>query len=223
MNTNRSIPSWLNKEKKWMPSKNTMSEEERLENVRNQYAEIIMDVFPRKINYQEMIDSIDENMVYINDFIEKDNIRLRDAYLNDQITRTEKFLKDVIDYKKIINDKYTKIESNKLNIQEIMLKIQELSKKLEEIKKNKPYTIRGKTPILTKEEVEINSKIDKLPNEKNKLEEENEELEKYIEGLIEDQKDQDNLIIEKKKYIEYLHANWNRYYHNGVMIILPNN
>lgn len=225
MNTNKFRPSWMNKGNKWMPPKDTISEEERLEKLRNEFAEIIMETFPRNNEkyYQEMNDEINENIEYINDFIERDNIRLRDSYLNDQIERTEKYLEDVTDYVKIIDDKKTRNENNKLKIQEIMQEIEELSKKLEEIKKNKPYTARGKTPVVTNEEVEINNKIETLPHEKNKLEEENIDLEKYIELLIEQKQSQDISIIEKKKYLEYLNENWDRYYHDGTMIILPSN
>jgi hypothetical protein len=216
MNTKKFFPSW-------MKQKQLISEEERLENLRNEYAEIIMDVFPRNNQkyYEEMMDEVNENMEYINNFLKQDNIRLRDAYLNDEVARTQKYLDNTTDYEKIIDDKKMRLEINKQKIQEIMLEIDSLSKQLEEIKKNKPYTARGKTPVITKEEKEISDKLEKFPNEKNKLEEENGELEKYLVESVEIKECQDNIIIEKKKYLEYLNNNWDRYYHDGTMIILP--
>jgi hypothetical protein len=216
MNTKKFFPSW-------MKQKEVISEEERLENLRNQYAEIIIDLFPRNNQkyYEEMIDEINEDMGYINDFINQDNIRLRDAYLNDQIARTQNYLDNITDYDKIIDDKKIILEINKQKIQDIMHEIDSLSKQLEVIKKNKPYTARGKTTIITKEEKEISDKLEKLPNEKNKLEEVNEELEKYLVESVEIKECQDNIIIEKKKYLEYLNKNWDRFYHDGSMIILP--
>ena len=206
-----------------MKQKEVISEEARLENLRNEYAEIIMDVFPRNNQkyYEEMIDEVNGNMEYINDYINRDNIRLRDAYLNDQITRTQNYLDNITDYDKIIDDKNMRIKINKEKIQEIMLEIDTLSKQLEEVKKNKPYAARGKTTIITKEEKEISDKLEKLPNEKNKLEEENEELEKYLVESVEIKEHQDKTVIEKKNYLEYLNKNWDRYYHDGSMIILP--
>jgi hypothetical protein len=216
MNTKKLFPSW-------MKQKEVISEEARLENLRNEYAEIIMDVFPRNNQkyYEEMIDEVNGNMEYINDYINRDNIRLRDAYLNDQITRTQNYLDNITDYDKIIDDKNMRIKINKEKIQEIMLEIDTLSKQLEEVKKNKPYAARGKTTIITKEEKEISDKLEKLPNEKNKLEEENEELEKYLVESVEIKEHQDKTVIEKKNYLEYLNKNWDRYYHDGSMIILP--
>jgi len=218
MNTKKFFPSW-------MKPKEVISEEDRLENLRNQYAEIIIDLFPRNNQkyHDEMINEINEEMGFINNFINRDNIRLRDAYLNDQIARSQDYLDNITDYDKIIDDKKMILEINKQKIQEIMLEIDNLSKQLEEIKKNRPYTARGKTQVITKEEKEIGDKLEKLPNEKNKLEEENVELEKYLVETVEIKECQDNIIIEKKNYIEYLNANWDRYYHDGSMIILPSN
>ena len=223
MNTKKFFPSWMNKDSLFMKQKQIVSEEDRLENLRNQYAEIIIDLFPRNNQkyYEEMMDEVNENMEYINDFIEKDNIRLRDKYLNDEITRTQDYLDNITDYDKIIDDNKMKIEINKEKIQEIMFQIDNLSKNLEEIKKNKPYTARGKTSIVTKEEKEFSDKLEKLPNEKNKLEEVNEELEKYLVESVEIKECQDKIIIEKNKYLEYLNENWDNFYHDGSMIILP--
>ena len=229
MNSKKFVPSWMNNKNAFMSQKEVISEEKNLEKLRNEYAEIIMDVF-RNQNFidsynekyhQEMIDDINENIEYINDFIERDNIRLRDAYLNNEIIRSQTYLDNIVDYTKMIDDSKIKKGNNKLKIQEIMLEIDNLSKKMEEIKKNRPYLAPGKTPVVTKEEADINNQIEKLPHEKNKLEEENEMLKRYIEHLIDQQVSQDDLIIQKHKYIEYINENWDEYYHDGSMIILP--
>lgn len=200
-----------------------ISEEERIENVRKEYAEIICDLFPKKINHQEIMDEINDNMQYISEYIEYDNLRLRDEYLNNEIIRTQKYLDSIIDYQEKIKQNINKFDNNKEKITNIMNDIDNLTAKMEEVKKNRPYSLRKHSNILSKEEVDINNLMSECIKEKNSLEEENKKIE-YNNTLYESLDiEQYNLVLESKKYIEYIESNWENYYHNGFSIVLPLN
>ena len=66
MNTKKNFPSWMIKGSKWMQPKDTITEEERLEKLRNEYAEVIKDLFPRNNQkyHEEMMDEINEDLEY---------------------------------------------------------------------------------------------------------------------------------------------------------------
>jgi len=200
-----------------------ISEEERIENIRKEYAEIICDIFPKKINHQEIIDEINDNMQYISEFIEYDNLRLRDEYLNNELTKTQKYIDSIIDYQEKIKENINEFNNNKENITKIMNNIENLTVKMEEIKKNKPYSLRKHRQILSKDEIDVNNLMSEYIKQKNNLEEENKKIE-YNNTLYESLDiEQYNLVLESKKYIEYIENNWENYYHNGFSIVLPLN
>jgi len=198
-----------------------VSEEETIENIRKEYAEIICNIFPKKINYQEIMDEVDDNMQYLAEYIEYDNFRLRDDYLNNELIKAQKSLDSIIDYQEKIKQNINKFDSNKKKITKIMNDIDNLTLKMEEVKKSRPYTLRKHSQILSKDEVEINNLMSECIKEKNSLEEENKKIESDNNLYESLDVEQNRAISESKKYIEYIENNWESYYHNGFSIVLP--
>ena len=225
MTSHKSMPGWLNKGSFLMkPNNDVLTEEEQLANHRDEIAQILIEncasIHDRDY-YHNMMSEIEEDMNYINDFIVNDNLRLRDNYLNDQLARFDRDILGKIDYEFKIKEITENIESSKLKISGLFDEITELSNKLGEIKKNKPYTPRNKQPIITPEEAVINTRLEKIPHDKNTLEELISNSEGSIENYINLKIAQDENISYAEKQKQFILDNWERYEHDGTMIILP--
>ena len=169
----------------------------------------------------EKMEQLTKDMNSINDFIVNDNLRLRDNYLNDQLARCNKEISSKIDYDLKIKELTECIESIKQKISRLFDEITELSNKLGEIKKNKPFTPRNKQPIITPEEEVINTRLEKIPHDKNNLEELISSYESTIENYRNFKVAQDDNISYAEKHKQFILDNWERYEHDGTMIILP--
>ena len=225
MYSRKSMPGWLNKGSFFMKSNvDDLTEEERMAKHRDEIAQILIEncasIHDRDY-YNNMMSEIEEDMNYINDFIVDDNLRLRDNYLNDQIARYDKDISSKIDYELKITKLRENIELSKLKISGLFDEITELSNKLNEIKKNKPYTPRNKQPIITPEEAIINTRLENIPHDKNSLEELISSSETSIEYYMNLKISQDENISYAEKNKQFIIDNWERYQHDGTMIILP--
>jgi hypothetical protein len=214
-------PSWKKNNfwaKKPIPQ---ISEEERLKKLRDEYAQIIIDVFPKRRDenyYSEMMSELEDNMSYINDFIQRDNISKRDEYLNNEIKRTKLFLDNLFNYDEEIIKNKKLIRDKKSDIFDLIKSIDILSERLGDIKKDKPFSQRNKE---TPEEIYINKQISEIPSRKNELESHIENLERQVLDL---EFKKDNQEIKRKQaenYIEYINDNWERYRFEGCTIKLP--
>jgi len=225
--SNKFVPSWQ-KNGSWMKKKDhpQISEEERLQKLRDEYAEIIKETFPKDNSqyYSDMMAELKEDMAYISDFIENDNLRLRDQYLEMEIERTEKKIEfeNKTDYEKLISDTSNEIKNKKEEIVKIMNEIESLSKDLEKEKKTQAYVPRGQKRTISKKELEITARLECLPNEKNKVDEDIDKLEKLNQGYQYSLETKLDKINKYNEYIQYLNDNWENYTHNGITIVLPN-
>jgi len=223
---NKFSPSWLNKGKQFMlPKINELSNGERLEMHRNEIAEILKEncasLYDRDY-YNDLKYEIEEDLDTIYEYLNNDNIRLRNNYLNDKLNRCNKIITNKIDYDIKIKECEDKIKSNDLKISQIFDEISKLSEKLSEIKKTKPFVFNPKKQTYSPEEIQINNRLEKIPFEKNNLEEENLNLEKSIENYINIKEEQEIEIKNAESYKLYINENWEKYSHNGLMIVLPN-
>jgi chromosome segregation ATPase len=225
MTSRKSMPGWLNKGSFFMKSNiDVLTEEERMAKHRDEIAQILIENCASIHDhdyYHNMMSEIEEDMNSINDFIVNDNLRLRDNYLNDQLARCDKEISSKIDYDLKIKELTECIESIKQKISRLFDEITELSNKLGEIKKNKPFTPRNKQPIITPEEEVINTRLEKIPHDKNNLEELISSYESTIENYRNFKVAQDDNISYAEKNKQFILDNWERYEHDGTMIILP--
>jgi len=211
-------PLWKKKGLFLFKKKEPESEEERLKKLRDMYAETIIEIFPKRIDpyyYDNMIDEIREDMEYIAEYLEYDNERLRDKYLDDQIYRTEEKINKLQDYTEQIKFLSNTINTNKEKLEKLILEKNDLQNQIDEINKNKKGNIR--TPA----EAKILDRFKEIDLEKIKFEEEITKLTPSLEILSNSQEKNEALKESYFNYIDYIHENWERYYHNGSHIILP--
>jgi len=225
MNTNNFKPLWMNKGAIWMkPCKGTQTNEERLQKLRDDFAETLINSCPKRLPdnyYSDLSVEIEENMEYINKFIENDNIRLRDQYLTNEIIRLEKLITTPdVNYAEEIKKCKQDIKNNEKKINFLLDQIPILSEELNQIKSNKPYVVKSKQRD-TPEEIKIKEQIASIPNEKNKLEETNERLAKNIVEYESFEESYNATCIANNLQIEYIRKNWNKYSVDGCHIILP--
>ena len=214
-------PSWM-KNNFWAKRPQPqISEEERLKKLRDEYAEIIINAFPKRRDenyYSDMMNDLEDNMSYINDFIERDNIRKRDEYLENEIHKTKKYLDNLINYDEEIIKCKKLIRDKRSDMFDLLKSIENLSDRLKEIKNDKSFSQRNKE---TPEELYITKQLNQIPSRKNKLDEEIENTERNISEL---EIKKENQIKGKKRaedYIEYINENWERYKFEGCTIKLP--
>jgi hypothetical protein len=94
MNTNNFKSKWM---KRTPPTEEErlQIEKENLQKLRDDFAEVFINACPKKIPdnyYEDLTAEVEDNMHYINEFIKKDNIRLRDKYLTNEIERLKKLI-----------------------------------------------------------------------------------------------------------------------------------
>jgi len=223
MNTNNFKSKWM---KRTPPTEGErlQIEKENLQKLRDDFAEILINVCPKRTpdNYYESLSTeVKDNMHYIDEFIERDNIRLRDQYLTNEIKRLEKLITTPdINYAEEIKKYKQQIKDNEKKINFLLDQIPILSEELNQIKINKPYVVKSKQ-FDTPEEIQIKENISSIPHEKNKLEETNERLLNSIIEYESLKESYDAICITNNSQIEYIRKNWNKYSIDGCLIVLP--
>lgn len=213
-------PSWKKKGLFLFKKKEPESEEKRLKKLRDMYAETIIEIFPKRIDpsyYDNMMEEMKEDMEYIAEYLEYDNERLRDEYLDDQIYRTEEKINKLQDYTEQIKFVSNIISTSKEKLDKLILEKEDLQNQLDDINKNKIGNIR--TPA----EAKIIDRLKVIDSEKIKFEEEINKSIPSLDIVSKAQEKNDALKESYFKYIDYINENWERYYHNGSHIIIPSN
>jgi hypothetical protein len=225
MNTNNLKPKWMRRSPP-TEEERVQIEKDNLQKLRDDFAEILVNACPKRMSdeyYSDLSANIEENMEYINKFIEDDNIRLRDQYLTNEIERLEKLITTPdVNYAEEIKKYTQQIKNNEKKINFLLDQIPILSEELNQIKLNKPYVAKSKQRD-TPEEIKIKEKISSIPHEKNNLEEINEKLAKDIIEYESLKESYDATCITNNSQIEYIQKNWDKYSVDGCHIVLPRN
>ena len=225
MNTNSFKSKWMRRTPP-TEEERVQIEKDNLQKLRDDFAEILVNACPKRMSdeyYSDLSAEIEDNMGYINKFVEDDNIRLRDQYLTNEIKRLEKLITTPdVNYAEEIKKYTQQIKDNDKKINFLLDQIPILSEELNQIKLNKPYVAKSKQRD-TPEEIIIKDKISSIPHEKNKLEEINERLSKTIVEYESLKESYDTSCIVNNSQIEYIRKNWDKYSINGCLIVLPRN
>lgn len=223
MNTNSFKSKWMRRTPP-TEEERVQIEKDNLQKLRDDFAEILVNACPKRLPdnyYTDLSAEIEDNMGYINKFVEDDNIRLRDQYLTNEIKRLEKLITTPdVNYAEEIKKYTQQIKNNEKKINFLLDQIPILSEELNQIKLNKPYVAKSKQRD-TPEEIIIKDKISSIPHEKNKLEEINERLSKTIVEYESLKESYDTACIVNNSQIEYIRKNWDKYSIDGCLIVLP--